>query len=409
MRKKILATLLVMALLLPVLGLAQAGAEETPLQFGADGKLRILQLADLQDGLKLDIRVKRFLQTLLQTDDPAKKPDLVALTGDNIQGAIAGTFALTQDMKDKAVQEAIDEFMPILNRAGVPIAVVFGNHDTEGSMYIGFGTSKEKQLAWYQKYENCVMIDQDPAYENQDLSGTGNYNLPVLSSDGTRTAYNLWFFDAFNSGSTKPYDGVHDDVLDWYTWKSDQLKEANGGAWVPAISFQHVIVPEIGAAMEAAGRKVDTGIPVSTNDYIWEDPCPNDNTNANQFGRMQGRDLKAMFFGHDHNNNFRIPYQGVDLICTGGSCFGDRGLQMFFAYNRTHDALARLITLDENNPGVIVTETLRYSDYEKAGLLQELDFNAPLSALESLELFFANVLAAILKQFDKLLIKINLF
>jgi hypothetical protein len=407
MRKKILAVVLCVALLIPVLGLVHGFAVNTAeLRFSDDGTFKILQVTDLQDGDHLDLRVRRYLQALAEPEDPNLKPDLIILTGDNIEGAITGAISLTQAAKDAATKTAIDQYMRIFEHSGVPVASVFGNHDAEGALYIGYSAGKEKQLAWYQAYSNFIGMAQDPTYENQNLSGVGNYNLPILSKDGSaKVSYNVWLFDAFDSGSTSPYDGVHDDVLDWYTWKSEQLKAANGGQWVPSVAFQHVIVPEVYTAMEEAGRKVDTTVPAATGDYIWEDPCPN-STNTNQFARLKDRDVKAMFFGHDHNNNFLIPYQGIDLICTGGTCFGDRGLQVLLAYNRAHDATARLITLHEDDPGNIETQTLFYSAYEKAGLIQELKFEQPLTVQESLRLFFDSLQAVILTWFDKLLIKL---
>lgn len=400
MRKKILSFLLCAALLASIPGLMHASAADAnELRFASDGAFKILQIADLQDGNPLDIRVRRFIQAMLETE----KPDLVVLTGDNIQGAITGIGSITQERKDAATKEAIAQFMDIIARSKIPVAVVFGNHDTEGSVYIGRSTGKAAQLAMYQAYPNCLMIKQDPTYTNQNLSGVGNYNLPILSKDGSsKAAYNLWFFDAFDSGSSKPYDGVHDDVLDWYTWKSNQLKEANGGAWLPAISFQHIVVPEVETAMTASGLKVDTSVPGDTDNYIWEDPCPN-YANDNQFAKMKDRDVKAMIFGHDHDNHFRIPYQGVDLICTAGACFGDRGLQILLSYNRAHDAMARLITLHEDEPGNIESKTLRYSVYKDAGLIRELPGEG-VGEFGMIEQILTNVMAVLLSAVDKLLI-----
>ena len=404
MRKKLLSILLCAALLASMLGLMQvSAADASELRFNSEGTFKILQIADLQDGATLDIRIRRFLQAMVETE----KPDLVVLTGDNIQGAFTGIGSITQDRKDEATQQAIAQFMDIFKRARVPVAVVFGNHDDEPSLYIGLATGKAKQLAMYQEYANCLAVAQDASYENKSLSGIGNYNLPVLSKDGSsKAAYNLWFFDAFDSGSSKPYDGVHDDVLDWYTWKSEQLKTANGGAWVPAISFQHVIVPESETAMAEQGLKVDTSVEGTSDNYIWEAPCPN-YVNTKQFGRMKDRDVKAMFFGHDHDNHFRIPYQGIDLICTAGACFGDRGLQILLSYNRAHDSMARLITLHEDEPANIETQTLRYSEYKQAGLVKELPGEG-IGNFGRIKRISTNLMALFLDVMDKLLLWINI-
>ena len=58
---------------------------------------------------------------------------------------------------------------------GIPFAAVFGNHDDEG------GVSKETQLTIYQSYPGCLM-----SAGPDDITGCGNYNLLVWSSDGSR-------------------------------------------------------------------------------------------------------------------------------------------------------------------------------------------------------------------------------
>ena len=45
----------------------------------------------------------------------------------------------------------------------------------------------------------CLMRDAEP-----ELSGCGNYNLPILSSDGQRTAFNLYFIDSLDVYKRQP-------------------------------------------------------------------------------------------------------------------------------------------------------------------------------------------------------------
>ena len=118
-----------------------------------------------------------------------------------------------------------DEVFPILESKGVPFTFVFGNHDDESAPTV----TKEEMLKKYQSYEGCLAYDADPA-----LHGCATHNLPILSSDGKKVAYNLWMFDSgdyvfYENGKRRGYDCVRADQIEWYKAESAKLKAANGG------------------------------------------------------------------------------------------------------------------------------------------------------------------------------------
>ena len=296
------------------------------LQFNKDGSFKIIQIADIQDTEFQAVAVPEYIASILESE----KPDLVVLTGDNISAGTGKT--LTKLAAKYRVKTAIDKFMSVFEKASVPVAVVFGNHDGEGLV------SKEEQMKIYESYKCCVGVD-----EGSEIYGCGTYNLPILSSDASKIAYNIWCFDSnmyddVNGG----YDYVHQDQVDWYVNKSNELKEANGGVAVPSMVFQHIIVNEIYKAIEE--NKVVSG-------EINENPCPG-TVWGTQFSTMVNQgDVKAMFFGHDHTNTFIAKYQGIDIVNTPTGGFGSYGDD-----NRG----VRVITLNENDTSTYSTKLINY-------------------------------------------------
>ena len=321
---------------------SSAEADKT-LKFGEDGKFRILQFADIQDNAFLEYATYQFIK-----DSVAElKPDLIVLTGDNISGGGSPTKTLAKF--------GIARFMSIFEKAGIPVAMVFGNHDSEGL------ANKEDQMAMYQSYDCFV------GCEGEDLTGCGNYNLPIYDAKGEKMLYNLWMIDsltynrhprnekdvAYYENDLEGYACVHKDQIDWYVKTSNELKEANGGKPVPSMAFQHIIVPEIFDVL-AKDKNGNWILPEGVDGELWETPCPPNYSNG-QFDAMVAQgDVVAMFFGHDHKNNFIINNQGIDLVNTPGVGFSSYG-----DINRG----ARVIDLDVNDLSTYETEVIDWVDF----------------------------------------------
>ena len=87
---------------------------------------------------------------------------------------------------------------------------------------------------------------------------------------------------------------------------------------------------------------------------LGEAPCPPD-VNGGEFAAWkQGGDIVAGFFGHDHVNDFIIPYAGIDLVNTNGTGF--------YIYGAGPEHGARLVTLRESDPAAYETRMLYYKD-----------------------------------------------
>ena len=292
--KKIISLTLAVIMTIGIFPVFASAEGEKTLQFDSDGKFKIMIFADVQD---FDPLVETTVQLMNECLDKAE-PDLVVYLGDT-------SVAVGDENEYKTVKAAVK---PCVDR-DIPFAVVFGNHDGERE------TSKEQLLEWFQEF-GCLTTDADP-----DLYGCGNSNLTIKSSDGKKTAFNLWFFDSNSSNPDKEvggYDTIHKDQVEWYKKTAAELKEANGGETVPSILFQHIIMTEI---YERLYPKMPL---VSFKDYTMNgvsyfpvpffnrhsgiilEPCsPSFNSEGQWDAIVETGDVIATFYGHDHVNDFR--------------------------------------------------------------------------------------------------------
>lgn len=326
-----------------------------PLKFGPDGKFRILHITDIHDVEPImdddenrEIPESRDKETINVIEQAVAKtnPDLVVFGGDNISG-------YWEEFTYDYVQSTIQKITEPIRKRNIPLCVVFGNHDGEE----GFHT--EFQMMLYNEYQNCRSNLNDA-----DVYGCGNCCVTIKSNDGTKDAYAIWLIDSNdyqrNSKGGLSYDCVHDDQIDWYEKRAEELKKANGGEPLPAILFQHMPVQqehdgfrEVTADddynFERDGKYFKFGHEIIEG-RIRECPCPpnleNDHRRQFESWKKTG-DIVAAFFGHDHVNDFHINIDGINLYQTLGAGY--------FSYGKERGG--RLIILDENNPREIYSES----------------------------------------------------
>ena len=80
----------------------------------------------------------------------------------------------------------------------------------------------------------------------------------MYSNDGNRVAYEIYCFDSGCEVEGKGYESVHSDQIEWYRNRSEELKNANGGEYVPSVVFQHIIVQEIFDKLFPVAKENDT-------------------------------------------------------------------------------------------------------------------------------------------------------
>ncbi len=346
MFKKLLAIVLCAAVLCGacVFALAKTSEEaDTHLQYGADGKFRIMQISDLQDYFPMKTVTKRLLKKAL-----AEYPvDLILLTGDNI--------ASTTLIKPYAAL-AMHEYMKVLEKLGTPVAMVYGNHDDERTT-----ANKAYQMARYERY-HCFIGCAGEDFGEENL---GTYYVPIYSSaDANEMVNNIWMIDSGtynNENDLGGYGCVTKKQIEWYKTTSERL-ENEYGKKIPSLMFQHIVIPEIWDALDEHDEQTEGSIghngkfytlPQGAKGTLGESPCPPNYTNGQFDAVLERGDVMAMFFGHDHVNSYEFSYKGVDLVNTPGIGFR--------SYN-SEEAGVRLITLDETRPDTYETETVTYFD-----------------------------------------------
>lgn len=350
--KKIISVVLCVLMLATTLCFGVSAEKDFgKLQFNDDGSFKILQVADLQDNMQLNGAVKAFLEEAIINE----QPDLVVLTGDNISGGSCRTD-ISKALDTRRCEKAIDQFMSIFEEYQVPVAAVFGNHDNENAL------SKEDLFDIYESYDCFIGTD-----EGEALYGCGTYNLPIYSSkDADKMMYNLWMFDSNTyDEELGGYDYVHDDQVEWYVNKSNELKAANGGVAVPSMAFQHIVVKEIFDLIESGENIEGALLHQDGKDYVFKDgvlkagylkeyPCPGTRP-SKQFPAMVNQgDVVAMFFGHDHNNTFEVVHSGIDLVATPGFTFNSYG---------NEDRGVRVININEDDTSTYETHLVQFDDY----------------------------------------------
>ena len=324
MIKKIISVFLVGVIALSMFSVCSGAVTESTakLQFNKDGTFKIMLVADIQDDHHLIPATLEYFEMAMESE----KPDLIVLLGDNISGVPSDFKNIETARKNTA--KAIDCYMSFFEEKGVPVAMVFGNHDTENEV------TKEEQMQMYMSYDCCLAID-----EGDEVSGCGTYNVPVLSSDGTKTAFNLWFFDSYLHDSEKGIsDNIQQNQIDWYIKKSNELKAQNGGKPVDSFAFQHIMPKEVLDAEFLSGE---------TN----EPPSPSSGESLQVPAMLEQGDVRAIFFGHDHVNTYVADYKGIHLVNAPTSGFGSYG-----DYNRG----LRFVTINENDTSTYETYIINY-------------------------------------------------
>lgn len=336
------------------------------------GKFTVLQVSDPQD-LQF---VRKTMVKMLDAAYDRVNPDLVVFTGDNILGnhlrdARFGSrkVILSPDGEYEAMKTAIHHIAEPVDRRGIPFTMIYGNHDDMNFI------SKEKQAEIWRGYDSFVGLN-----DSGDSGDVATFNLPIMSSDGKKTAFNLWFIDSarLDKAEEKCHTGVKKQAVEWYINKSNLLKEQNGGKPVPSVLFQHIPFSEM-TRLNSPCKKDDYGaLPLfkkgEPEKYIRLDPAVADGflgepidgceENNGEFDAIKKQgDVAAAVFGHDHRNNFIAELDGIRIFQSSAASFRCYG-------NRFRGV--RVIEINENEPESVKTYFLTYS---------ELCGNGPVSRL----------------------------
>ncbi len=262
-----------------------------PLRFRPDGTFTIVQLTDLhwQDGAPEDLQTSALVAEILD----AERPDLAVFTGDVIAGSGCAdpAWSLRQALK------------PAIDRA-LPWALVFGNHDDEGSL------GRTDLMAVAKALPGCL-AEPGPAH----IPGVGNYRLDVLGADGLPAA-RLYCLD---SGAYAPkeiggYAWITHEQVAWYREEGEAR-----GKKVPSLAFFHIPLREFVEVWESGACRG-----VRHEDIC----CPKLNSGLFCALREVG-EVGGVFVGHDHVNDYDGELHGIRLCygrATGFHTYGRDGM-----------------------------------------------------------------------------------
>ncbi|GAV59689.1 Metallophos domain-containing protein [Cephalotus follicularis] len=306
---------------------------DLPLRFRHDGTFKILQVADMHFGNGVvtrcrdvlatqfdfcsDLNTTRFLKRMIE----AEKPDFIAFTGDNIFGSSSAD----------AAESLLEAFGPAME-SGLPWAAVLGNHDQESSM-------DREELMTFISLMDYSVSQTNPSAGNAsnpgnremitNIDGFGNYNLEVYGAPGSHLAnssiLNLYFLDSGDREvvqEMRTYGWIKKSQLHWLRGVSEGFKgqkkdfsyseEAFPSGKPPALAFFHIPIPEI---RQLYHQKI-------VGQFQEAVACSSVNSGVLQSFVSMG-DVKAVFMGHDHTNDFCGYLDGI-WFCYGGG-FGYHG------------------------------------------------------------------------------------
>lgn len=316
-----------------------------PLRFHSDGHFRILMVSDFHGGTNHNPKLTMALEALIAH----AAPDLVLIGGDTVAGCAF------DEVNETTLYDYLCEVLSPITRRGLPWAHVYGNHDGESGM-----TNAEQQPI-FERIPGCLS-KAGPG----DVSGVGNYVLPILASQGDDVAYHVFALDSHReytdyltkfglpaetklrlehpmcSGSCQA--GPMFDQVMWY-YDTSAKAEAAYGHKIPAVMYMHVPLPE---HFHAARNPEETHLRGAKREAV----CCSE-LNAGLFAACLERgDVRGIFCGHEHYCDFQAEYCGITLAYDGAL-----GYDM-----SAHDDLrgGRIIDLYEN--GTMKTHQVRLMD-----------------------------------------------
>ena len=228
-----------------------------------------------------------------------EKPDLVIFGGDNISSALS--------------YKRTTEFCELMDNLGIYWAAVLGNHDGEGILKY----SKKQLAELYSSYEYCLL---KPGVA--DIDGHGNYTVNILNADNSIKEV-FFFMDSgeYASDDEKAmyevvgegtYDGVKASQVQWYKDKHDALTEEFGN--FKSITVIHIPPFQSHNALEME----DEYVYGSRNERICEAGY-----DSGLFDALKEKGTcQAVYYGHDHVNDFGIVYDGILLSYIQSSGYG---------------------------------------------------------------------------------------
>lgn len=276
-----------------------------------DKDFKVMQLTDIHiGGGWMSVKKDKMALNAVAAMITAEKPDLVIVSGDLTFPVpfFAGTFNNKTGAKEVAA---------LMEKLGVYWTLNFGNHDTEAYSY--FNRQKISELYSSSEYPHCL-FQPGPT----DIDGYGNQIFNIKNSTG-EIIRSFFIFDSHAYPKNNPlgikweYDNIHQNQIDWYSRKIDEITKINGGKPVPSSVVIHI---PLGEYKEAWTEYTENGMKDTENvKFIRGEIGEEDQFISCGVAEdtlfetiLQKGSTDSVFCGHDHLNNIVLNYKGVDLI-----------------------------------------------------------------------------------------------
>lgn len=290
--------------------------------FENQDEVKILQLTDLHWSFATNFdREKNYLTKLVEITDP----DIIMTTGDNI---LSGTT--------KTVDKLLETLNSFKNSKGrdVYFGITFGNHDRQGVYDKDYFDNKAISYTSQTSYFVSNNYKYHGLYRhpnNSQIFGRSNYAVNL--TDGNDVIWQLYALDSgsdYFNGKTYDYDVIHEDQINWFKEVSNNYKKEDKA--VNSLAFFHIPLYETAFAYDNANRPNNKTIVAG--DFGGELKEPSSNIvglkeynlvsdqvyvgykNTHFFDAAKEGNVKGMFYGHDHLNDFWALYDDKSYFDT---------------------------------------------------------------------------------------------
>ena len=289
-----------------------------------NSKFKVLMFTDLHLNRTKEknlLAIKYLVKNITE-----QKPDLVLFGGDTVFSRFS--------------KRLTEEFAEIMEKLGVYWAAVLGNHDGEGF----YTYSREEVVNLYASYDYCLIRQ---GVDNID--GNGNYTINILNTDNSlKEVFFLLDSGDYMTRETKKqygvtkrgqvYDGVKESQVKWYKDKHDAIETQYGE--YKSIMILHIPPYECGDAENYEflyGNKHE-GI------------CQSGFNSGLVDALIEKGSIQAVYFGHDHINDFGYMYKDILFSYIQSSGYGSYNMKSSFN-SPEHEWLQGCTLLTLNDDG----------------------------------------------------------
>lgn len=324
-------------------GLTNDTLKDNKLKFKKDKEFTIMQWTDLHycESEELDIKTQNLQEKLIEL----AKPDLIIITGDAISGFIAQGSAEGRDFNS-----CWEKFTSPMRKNKICYAYTFGESDISGTM------TKSDIYELDKNNEHSLLQIQ------KKIGNNSVYRLEIESSYDVKSSANIWIFDSANTCSNKGdiWGCIGNDQITWFeeTIDNDLNTEQNVDL---NIAFMHSPIPEYLQLYNDYYFVGTKGEPIS---------CSFGDVNFFEQVAFQ-YEFKAIFAGHDHQNDFGGNLLGIELVYGKKTGYGGN------YYNSDEKVGARIIKLKEEIHGDdnIYVQMNHYLLLEDGTILNDQNFH----------------------------------